>query len=209
MFENISLSSSWWLNEFLITLWSLQCRLITSLETSLLLWWLNKHPNLWFNKETKTFLLDKSQVMSHKAGGVYRLQTGEHPADAQTRSWEDSRNVTLGDPRSLSHPIHISMSHVRKITISDAHHRATSLWFSIGPPRSPALLAVEAAGLRRRVCEECRVLLRVPTALHSSDFYCLEFVFSQRSFWSAAYPPVLFLKHTQARMHTQRNAFWM
>lgn len=62
-----------------------------------------------------------------------------------------------------------------------------------------ALCIVEAAGLRQRSPAECRVLLWVLTSLHSSDFHCLEFVLSQRSFWSAAYPLSCFWKHT----HTQ------
>lgn len=124
------------------------------------------------------------------------LQQLEHPADAQTRSWEDnskSRNVLQRKP-SWSN-LFICVSH---IGVKSSLMSSIPLLLSIAFLPS-ALCIVEAAGLRQRSPAECRVLLWVLTSLHSSDFHCLEFVLSQRSFWSAAYPLSCFWKHT----HTQ------
>lgn len=58
------------------------------------------------------------EQMQNNESWSRRLQTYEHPADAQTRSWEDSsgsRKVTLRDLHGLSHPIHSA-------SLSESHH---------------------------------------------------------------------------------------
>lgn len=126
--------------------------------------------------------------MSHEEGSCYCcLQTDGHPADVQKRPWKD---VTERPSASRWRTSWSSQSRLCESHKKHSCHLFCLTFFCSFPslPLSPIEWAAEAAGLRQRVTEECEVLLWVSTSLHSSDFYCLEFVFSQRSLKSTAYP---------------------
>lgn len=146
---------------------------------------------------------DRCRVINHEAGSSYStlmsiLQMHRQGPEKTTQRTGMSHWGTS----SLSHPFH---NRKTIITASFAIHFSVLLnwepgWFSVSHlflclpslPLSPAQHPTEAVSLRQRVTVEFRVLLWVSTSLHSSDFYCLEFVFSQRCFCSATYPPSSF-----------------
>lgn len=151
------------------------------------------------------------RTMSHEAGSCYSsLQPREHPADAQTRSWEDNsknRNVTQSGPHSLSHPIDISLSHISKslslFFLNDSFLHFLTFCLSLPSlPLSPAQRVVEAAGLRLRVSEECRVLLWVSQQSALKWFLLFGVCVFPEKLLVCRLPPALFLKHTHTHKYT-------
>lgn len=154
-------------------------------------WWKQKtekgvvRPLLWCHHGSYWAFLVGGRMRKSESWCRKSLQQLEHPADAQTRFWEDNSIGSNTVQRKPSWPhSFISVSH---IGVNSSLMSSTPLLLSVASLRT-ALCIVEAAGPRQRSPAECRVLLWVLTSLHSSDFHCLEFVLSHRSFWSAACP---------------------
>ena len=146
---------------------------------------------LWLNKGSHRGFF--WEIMSHGAGSCYySLQTQGLPADAQTRSWEDhskNRNVTLRDPHSLSH-LFISLwvkPGKSSLCLNEISPFVPLLIFPSYPlhPLFRLLSMWRQRVWGRGFLRNARSCSGSWTRLHSSDFYCLEIVFSQRSFWSS------------------------
>lgn len=123
------------------------------------------------------------------------------------KTTQRGRNVPLRDPHGLSHPIHISLSHIRKIitvslsAMSLSSRPSLCYLFSISSPSRE--LSVEAAAWGGRFVWNAGVLLR---GLDQSALqWFLLFgvcVFPEKPL-VCRLPPVLSLKHTHARINTQ------
>lgn len=177
-----------------------------------------ENPCLWFNKGSYwvfSFFVNRCRIMSHEAGSCYYcLKTHEHPADAQTRSWEDnskSKNVPLRDVHALSHPIHISLSHISKtVSVFICNESFIQLLVShlFSQFITPSVARSACSGGSRLEAEGLRGMQGPAPGLDQSALqWFLLFgvcVFPEKLLLCCL-PPILFLKHT----HAHRDVFWM
>lgn len=157
------------------------------------------------------WISDRCRIMSHATGSCYySLQTCEHPADAQTRSWEDiskSRNVTLRDTvfTVLVIPF-ISLSHSKIITMSSSAMSLlshSSFYYLLSQSISPSLASSACRGGSRLEAEGfCGMPGLDQSALQWFPLFGV-CVFPEKLLVCRP-PPVFFLKHTHAHTNTQR-----
>lgn len=145
---------------------------------------LQLNPFCWLNKGSESFCYrHKGRIMNHEAGSCYYiLKSHAHPLQMESRGPEKTTQRRGMSCRGTS-----TVWVIPFMSLGDTSLETSLPPLCTPPPTLSPLLTVLplpppqcAAGAS--LFQECWVLPWVSTSLHSSVFYCLDLMISQRSF---------------------------